>query len=449
MSPDGSVVSVVGAVLTLVMGVLLLILPRRFAILPIAFITCYMTFGQDLVVAGLHFTMLRVLVLFGCARVVLWMEFRAFKWQRIDTLVALWVTSDVVVYTLRLHSGGALVNRLGFAYNAFGLYFIFRILVQNIDDIKRTCRLFAVMVVPLAICMVIERTTGRNLFYAFGGVPQFTGIREGALRCQGPFSHPILAGTFGAIWLPLFIGLWWQGKGNRFLAVLGILSATTITFLASSTGPLGTYLAGLVGIGMWQMRNHMRPVRWAIAGVLIVLDIMMSGQIWYIFGYLSGVGFEGSQGWHRTIVIDAMVKHFSQWWLLGTTVANIAQWGVHAGDITNQYAGEAQEGGLLTLILFVSIIVFAFSQFGLAMRTLRSESKQSHRLLWSVSVMLFAHVVTFFGVTYFDQNIVNWYLVLAMAATAGTVYRYRTELVPQLASTSKGMRSPIDALKEA
>jgi hypothetical protein len=304
MSPDVSVLNLPGAALTLLMGVLLLILPRRFALLPIAFITCYMTFGQELVLAGLHFTMLRVLVLFGCARIILWMEFRSFKWRWIDTLMVLWVISDITVYTLLWQTTGALINRLGFAYNAFGLYFIFRVLIRDIEDIKVTCRLFALLVFPLAICMSFEHITGRNPFYVFGGVPQFTGIRDGALRCQGPFQHPILAGTFGAVWLPLFVGLWLQGKGNRFLALVGILSSTVITFLAASTGPLGTYLAGVAGIGMWRMRNHIRPVLLGIAAFLVALEIIMAGHVWYIFGYLSDInlGFHGSQGWHRSIL---------------------------------------------------------------------------------------------------------------------------------------------------
>jgi hypothetical protein len=453
MTPDVSVLNLPGAALTLLMGVLLLVLPRRFALLPIACITCYMTFGQELVVAGLHFTMLRVLVLFGCARIVLWMEFRSFKWHWIDTLMVLWVISDMTVYTLRLQTTGALINRLGFAYNAFGLYFIFRVLVRDIEDIKRTCRLFAVIIIPLAICMSIEKVTGRNLFYVFGGVPRFTAIRDGALRCRGPFQHPILAGTFGAVWLPLFVGLWWQGKGNRLLAFLGILSSTVITITAASTGPLGTYLAGIAGIGMWCMRNHMRSVRWGIAAFLVALDIMMGSHLWYIFGYVSDMqlGFQGSQGWHRSILIDAIIRHFSQWWLLGTTVANVAQWGVWAGDITNQYIMEAINGGLVSLVLFISIIIIAFSRFGVAMRAVRAESRRSHLLLWAVGASLFAHVITFFGVSYFDQNIVNWYLVLAMVGTASSAYYRRAEVSPRWtqATGAGGVRPLLGAVKKA
>jgi hypothetical protein len=451
MTPDVSVLTPAAVALTLLMGVLLLVLPRRFALLPIAFITCYMTFGQEFVVAGLHFMMLRVLIMFGCARIAMRMEFRSFKWVRIDTLIVLWVFSDITVYTLFRHTTGALINRLGFAYDALGLYFILRVLIRDIEDVKWTCRLFAVMIFPVAIFMIFEKITGRNLFYIFGGVSQFTGIRDGVLRCQGPFTHPILAGTFGAVWLSLFVGLWWQGKGNRFLALLGILSSTAITVLAGSTGPLGTYLAGIVGIGMWGMRNHMRSVRWGIVALLVGLEILMKHHVWYIFADVTaqGLGFQGSTGWHRFNLIDTTIRHFFDWWLLGTTTVDLANWGVWWGDVTNQYVSEAVTGGLVTLLLFISIIVIAFSRLGLAMRAVRDESRQSQLLLWAIGSTLFAHVITFLGVAYFDQNIVNWYLVLAMAGTASAVYCRRAEPSPRWAQATGSMQSPLGALKKA
>jgi hypothetical protein len=451
MALDVSVLNVWGVILTLLMGVLLLVLPRRFALLPIAFITCYMTFGQQFVVASLHFTMLRLLVLFGCARIALWMDFRSFKWQRFDTLMVLWVLSAMIIYVLFWKTAEAAINRLGFAYDAIGLYFMLRVLIRDIEDIKWTCRLFAVMLVPVAICMCIEKMTGRNLFHAFGGVPQFTTIRDGVLRCQGPFRHPILAGTFGAVWLPLFVGLWWQGKGNRFLALLGIVSSTIITLLAGSTGPLGTYLAGMVGIGMWCLRNHMRSVRWGIVVFLGALEILLTNHIWYIFADVSAwrLGFNGSTGWHRSFLIDATIRHFSEWWLLGTTTANVARWGVWAGDITNQFISEAVDGGLITLLLFISVIVFAFSRLGRAMRAVRAESRRSELMLWAVGSALFAHVITFLGVSYFDQNIVNWYLVLAMVGTASTVNCRRAALTPSWGQTTELVRSPLGVVKKA
>jgi hypothetical protein len=423
-----SVLNPIGLTFTLCMGILLFLLPRRHALLPIALITCYMTFGQKIVLGGLDFTMLRVLVLFGLARIALRTEYHSLRWLRIDSLVLLWTITSITAYTLLWQTFDSLVNRLGYAYNAIGLYFLFRCLIRDRDDIKQACRLFAVVLFPLAICMCVERSTGRNTFYMFGGVPEFTRIREGTLRCQGPFAHPILAGTFGAVWFPLFVGLWWQGKGNRSLAALGILSSTLITITSGSSGPLATYLAGFLAILAGYIRPNMRVVRWAAVMLIISLQVMMREPIWFIFARVNFLS--GSTGWHRSHLIDQTIKHFFDWWLVG--IKDVGQWGIWAthghGDVTNQYIRHGVDGGLISLLLFVSIIVWSFSNLGRSIKANRADSRHYKSLLWAVGSALFSHVVTFFSVAYFDQNVVNWYLLLAMIAGIVTMHSRNPQL---------------------
>ena len=38
--------------------------------------------------------------------------------------------------------------------------------------------------------------------------------------------------------------------------------------------------------------------------------------------------------------------------------------------------------------------------------------------LWAMGAALFAHAITFLSISYFDQNFVNWYLLLALISTA-------------------------------
>src|SRR5439155_11362332 len=127
-------------------------------------------------------------------------------------------------------------------------------LVLDWNDILRASKAAAFLIIPLAGSMIVERLTGTNAFAVFGGVPPITFVRDGVLRCQGPFAHPILAGTFGAAWMPLFVGLWWQ-RIDRFLAALAIVSTAIITLTAGSSGPVGAYLAGITGLVMWRFRN--------------------------------------------------------------------------------------------------------------------------------------------------------------------------------------------------
>jgi hypothetical protein len=415
MDLQDTVLSPLGLAFILAMATLLVALPRRFALLPIILTTCYMTFGQQIVVGDLHFRLLRILALVGCVRIIFRGEVRSCRWLRLDTLVTLWAIANIITYALLWQTTDALVNRLGLVYDALGLYFIFRCFVRDTEDIKRTCRLFAVALLPLAVCMVIEKLTGRNPFFIFGGVPQLTGIRDGVLRCQGPFGHPILAGTFGAVWLPLSVGLWWQGGRDRGLAALAILSSTVITFLAGSSGPVGAYLAGIAGLACWPIRNYMRRVRWGIVVALVALQIVMKSPVWFIFARFSF--FSGSTGWHRANLIDQTISHFFDWWLVG--VKETYSWGVWGGDITNQFILEGVRGGLITMILFTAIVVLCFSRVGRMLRASRLESKSYRLFLWALGATVFSHVVSFLNVSYFDQNIVNWYLLLAAISAAG------------------------------
>ena len=105
---------------------------------------------------------------------------------------------------------GAFVYRLGLTFNAFGIYFLLRVFCQSVEDVEALCRFVAILLIPIAIEMLYEKISGYNLFSELGGVSAISQIREGKIRASGPFAHPILAGTIGAVSLPLLIGIWRQ-----------------------------------------------------------------------------------------------------------------------------------------------------------------------------------------------------------------------------------------------
>jgi len=410
-----SLANVNGLVFTLVMCVLMVVLPRRYALVPVVIVMCFMTMGQAVLVMGLHFSMIRILALFGWTRLLLRREIRSLKLNAIDKAVIWWVISSVVINALLWQTSDALINRLGLAYNAAGMYFLFRYLLRNdLEDIIRVFKITAVLVIPLAVLMVMEKMSGRNMFAVFGGVDPVTALRDGVLRCQGPFQHPILAGTFGATLLPLFIALWQQGRGNRLLAFLGILSSAVITVTSGSSGPILASLAGVAAVCAWPLRQHFRVVLAGVLLVLITLQVVMKAPVWFLMARMDV--FSGSTGFHRALVMDQAIAHFFDWWLLGTK--SVESWGeaLH-GDITNEYVWQAINGGLLTLILFIVIIVRCFRKIG-RVQALKDQALLARRCIWGMGAALFAHVVTFFSVQYFDQNFVNWYLLLAFISVA-------------------------------
>lgn len=92
------------------------------------------------------------------------------------------------------------------------------------------------------------------------------------------------------------------------------------------------------------------------------------------------------------------------------------KWGVWAGDITNQFILQGVRGGLITFVLFIAIVACAFSLVGRALKETANAPLRQRRFLWAIGCTLFAHVMSFLSVSYFDQNVVNWYLLLAVIA---------------------------------
>jgi hypothetical protein len=415
---DGTTfINATGIAALLLMGLLMLALPRRQALLPVVVLICFMTMGQRLMVFGLNFTLIRVLLVFGAVRVFSRGEARLRGVDPVDRAMLWYVASGIVAYTLLWQTGEAFMNRLGMAYDALGLYFLFRVLVRDADDLRTVLRQLAWCAIPLALLMLVEKHTGRNPFAALGGVPPETIVRDGLLRCQGPFAHPILAGVFGSGLVPLFLGLRAQRSpqrpGDGRLALAGLAAAGVIVICAGSSGPL---LAAVIGAFAWflfPLRDHMRAVRRGLLALVVVLHLSMQAPVWFLLARMTV--FDGSTGWHRSILIDDAIHHFGDWWLIGTyTTAN---WGFYMFDVTNNYIAIAVQGGLLTLVLFVLVISRAFASAGLAQRAWGDAHPAEQRLAWALGSALLVHVVNYVSVVYFDQNIVVWYLLLAMLAT--------------------------------
>ncbi|MFZ0300333.1 MAG: hypothetical protein WAM13_18430 [Candidatus Sulfotelmatobacter sp.] len=418
-----------GLGLTVLACLLMLVLPRRYALVPVIILTCYMTMGERLMIGGANFSMIRILTFVGWIRIIIRGEIRSLCLNGIDKAMVCWTFSGMVFYTVLWQTSQAFVNRLGHSYDVIGLYFLFRFLVHGIDDIRRIFRIVAILIVPLAVSMLVEKMTGRNSFSVFGGVMEFTRIRDGSLRCQGPFAHPILAGTFGATLLPWFVGLWYQAKRNRVIAGLAIASALIITVTSASSGPALVALAGIVGLLAWHWRRRLRTIRWTIALGLITLHLVMKSPVWYLLARVDVFG--GSTGFHRAWLIDTAVKHFSEWWLLGIKDSGV--WDPMLADVTNQYLAEGFRGGLITMLLFILIIVLCFRAVGcFVTRTTGSEPFSTRFTIWALGASLFGHVLGYLSISYFDQNAVMWYLLLAMISTATGVSFAKRQATPAI-----------------
>ena len=226
---------------------------------------------------------------------------------------------------------------------------------------------------------------------------------------MGSFTHPILAGVFGAILVPLFLGLRWRGGDNRGRLFVGILAATVIVIASGSSTPVMAYAMAVVALCFWSMRMQLRRIRWGIVFCLIFLHIIMKAPVWALIGRLGVIG--GSDSWHRVFVITQFVDHFWDWWLLGTR--DNYNWGYGMWDVTNQYVATAFSGGLLPFICFVAVIVHGFKYLGRARKAVEND-KREELFIWALGAALVANAAAFFGVIYFDQVQVAWCALLGI-----------------------------------
>ena len=238
----------------LINAAMLLFLPRRWAPLPLLVVTCLMTLGQGIELGPLHFTVLRMLLFVGFARVIIRGE-RLVGWMNsLDWLMVVWASWALISSFFYTDTSGVFVNRLGVVYDACGTYFLLRVFCQSLDDVVRLCRITAILLVPLAVAMLYEKVMAYNLFSVFGDVSEISAMRGDKIRAQGSFAHPILAGTVGATCLPLMIGLW---QLHRHTAIAGILACVTMIVACTSSGPILSAMAATGALFLWHWRNKM------------------------------------------------------------------------------------------------------------------------------------------------------------------------------------------------
>jgi hypothetical protein len=400
---------------------MLFFLPHRWAPIPLLVGACYMTMGSGIELGPFHFRVLRILVAVGVARVIIRGERLAGKMNALDRLMLVWASWALISSLFHKDVSEALVNRLGLVYNTCGVYFLLRIFCQSLDDVIMLCRITAIVLVPLSIEILSEKMTAHNPFSVFGGVSEILEIRDGKIRAQGPFASSILAGTVGAVCLPLMVGLWQQ---YRKTAVAGMVACFLIIFASASSGPIMSALLAIGALFMWHWHNKMRLVRWLAVLGYIGLALVMKAPVYYLLARIDLTG--SSTGWHRAVLIDKALEHLPEWWFAGTDYTRHwldygAFWSADHIDITNHYLRMGVDGGLLLMFLFIAILAKGFSYIGQCLQQGSKLPPEVRFLVWSLGASLFAHAATCLSVSYFDQSVVFIYLTLAVV---GSIWSY-------------------------
>src|SRR6202051_3973257 len=200
--------------------IVILVAPRKYISIPFLLVIFLGSLGQQIYVGGLHFYILRILVMGGLVRLV-FAKFTTpgglfaggFDW--VDKLFVMWICFRCAAGILVNDAAtGAINYEVSYLLDALGGYLFLRFLIRDEEDIVRVVKVFGALTCIFALTMTIEKFRNQNIFGYLGAVSILPTVREGSVRAQAAFAHPILAGAFGVALIPLFWWLWSSGKGK-------------------------------------------------------------------------------------------------------------------------------------------------------------------------------------------------------------------------------------------
>ncbi|MEA3162658.1 MAG: hypothetical protein QOE88_476 [Verrucomicrobiota bacterium] len=400
-----------GILFTLVTSILLFRLPRNQASLPLLLGAAYITRTQVLEIGPMHFPVMRVLIAVGLIRAMMNGERISGGMNSLDRMVRLWAIWDIC--SIVFHQSDVLVFRLGVLYDTVGVYYLFRVFIRGIEDIRIVFRMVCLLLIPLAATMLVEKFKGVNPLSFIGFGPSDVATTNDHFRAQGAFGHPILAGTAGAVCLPMAVCFW---RENRRLALAGLFATLAVVFASGSSGPIMTLFAVVGALSLWTIRARMRAIRWLAVLAIFALNFLMNDPIYFLMARIDITG--GSTGYFRAQLIQSAINHLSEWWFAGTD--HTRHWmlsGITADpnhtDMTNYYLQMGVWGGLPLMILFMWLIVAAFLRISQALRVRKGAPLADQFVIWTLGAILFGHATAFWSISYFDQTIVFLCLVLA------------------------------------
>jgi hypothetical protein len=329
----------------------------------------------------------------------------------VDRVVVLWSVWSLVAVFLQWMELQAFVKLLGDFLDALGAYLVVRYLIPDGEAVRRTIKTLAVICAIHAVCMIIEQFTRINVFGHVAGVWINSAVRDGKVRSAGTLGA-LTAGPLGGLVIPMFLWLWTEKK-SRMAACTGVVGATAMVIASNTSTSLMAFGASLWGLAFWPLRKRMRLVRWGIVAMVVGLHLVMKGPVWSLIERIDLAG--GSSSYHRYMLVDNCIRHFSDWWLLGCN--DYDTWGFQMWDLCNQFVAVAYMGGLVGLVSFILIYSRSFGALGRARKQVDGDRRQEW-FLWCLGATLFANLAASFGINYLAQLLVLLFPVLACISVA-------------------------------
>ena len=392
------------------------IVPKKYAAWALIFIACFISPAQRFAFLTLDFDFQRAIAILLVFRAIILGEFTNTRFRLIDWCVIAFSLTMVLAGGLR-EGGHKYISEMGGAVDIICIYMVGRTLIRDFEDLKSLMLGAAIASIPVMVFFTVEQMTQWNFFSLLGGVPETTFIRDGNIRAQGAFTHPIIAGMFWSTFAAMFIGVILSGKKTLKALIcgwFGTISSFIIVLMTSSSTPIAGFLVTLGAWCCFPYRMHLRLIRWVLfLGLAFIHLIHPTGVHAFIFTNFSFVA--GSTGRHRYILIDGAVSNFSDWALYGSkTKYNRA-----FRDITCDYVITAVNGGIVALVLEFAIITMAFYAAGRTIRAARD--REELYLAYGVGAAVLTVAVMAIAVSVYGQALVPFYLTFGIAASLGTL----------------------------
>jgi len=382
---------------------------KKYLLIAFLFIAFFVAYRHRIVLWGLDFPYMRLLFFSAIIRFVLKNDSKIIYLTKIDKLIILYAVSSFLSYVLLWNTFSAVLNRIGFIIDTAGIYFVVRLYVRNHEAIEILFKTIFYFTIILSFFILYEYYTHTNPFGTLGGIRETVVIREDSIRAQGSFSHAILTGTFGSTIIILVLGFWHSNiQINNATLFLSLCAGVVITYASGSSGPILTLFGGLFALWSWRIQHRISTLLLLTVMTLIGLHFSMNAPVWHLISRIDITG--GSTGYHRYKLIDSAINRFTEWLLFG--VKTTSHWGWGLQDITNMYILQAVRGGFTTFILFFAILWTSFNEI---INRYRNTDNIPHKhFIWGIGSCLFAHTVSFIGVSYFGQMVFFFFLLIGI-----------------------------------
>ncbi|WP_155322037.1 O-antigen ligase family protein [Desulfosarcina ovata] len=406
---------------------------KEHLIVPIIIAMCFLPGDISLKLGSLDFQAIRIMALAGLVRIYFSYGNTNLKLNSIDKLFIGYNVLGSITYVIASQNiFGAILNKSGGFIDSVILYIVFRYTIQSKESIKLIVKVFCICVILLLPFAIFEFYSATNLFSILGR--SRISIRDEEIRAACTFSHSILFGSFAAALVPmLWADFMIEKKMFKMIALLGCIF---FVYACSSSGPIIALAATVFFLVFFKWKNHSRMLAWGVLIAATLIHFVREKPIWqFLFVRISIKA--NSAGFHRYLLVDAAIKEFWHWWLLGYGDFG-AQWHLkywpwtHAPftDMTNHYLLVGVRGGFFTMFLFIILcykIIRIMGSFAIA-----HNDKNDQWLWWGFTVLMITHCISFLSVAYFGQITMLLYLTIAVSSFAYDESQRTNEIIEHI-----------------